>query len=91
MRLILILFLIAGTANAQQAKVNWKKMKVLVYTKNGKGYVHDNIPSAVKCFQKLGEQNGFGTDVSENPNVFTEENLKQYAVFDFYQHQQRCI
>ena len=83
MRLLLILFLIStGATNAQQL-INWKKSKVLVYTKNGKGYVHDNIPSAVKCFQKLGEQNGFGTDVSENPNVFTEENLKQYAVLIF--------
>ena len=84
MRLLLILFLIFSvTANAQKVKVNWKKIKVLLYTKNGKGYVHENIPFAVKSFQKLGEQYGFTTEVSENANVFTEDNLKQYAVLIF--------
>ncbi|MVM39272.1 ThuA domain-containing protein [Spirosoma sp. HMF3257] len=63
--------------------VNWKKVKVLVYTKNGKGYVHDNIPNAVACIQKLGQQNGFAVDVSDLPTVFTEENLKQYTLLIF--------
>ena len=27
------------------------KSKILVYTKNGKGYVHDNIAASVKCIQ----------------------------------------
>lgn len=60
-----------------------KKVKVLVYTKNGKGYVHDNIPNAVKCIQKLGQENGFDTDVSDDPSVFTEANLKQYTLLIF--------
>ena len=49
---------IESSVYAQQ-KINWKKVNVLVYTKNGKGYVHDNIPSAVSCIQKLGKQYGF--------------------------------
>jgi type 1 glutamine amidotransferase len=81
--LLILLLVVTESGTAQQAKVNWKKIKVLIYTKNGKGYVHDNIPAAVKCFQKLGAQNGFVTDVSENPTVFTEENLKQYHVLVF--------
>ncbi len=60
-----------------------KKVKVLVYTKNGKGFVHDNIPYAVKCIQKLGKENGFDTDVSDDPTVFTEANLKQYTLLIF--------
>lgn len=63
--------------------VNWKKVKVLVYTKNGVGYVHDNIPNAVQCIQKLGAQNGFSVDVSDQPSVFTEANLKQYTLLVF--------
>jgi uncharacterized protein len=63
--------------------VNWKKVKVLVYTKNGKGYVHDNIPNAVQCIQKLGRQYGFKVDVSDQPAVFTEDNLKQYTTLIF--------
>ena len=49
--LVIFCFLIPA-ALAEDGKVNWKKIKVLVFTKNGKGYVHDNIPFAVKCIQK---------------------------------------
>ncbi|MDB5241653.1 MAG: Crp/Fnr family transcriptional regulator [Spirosoma sp.] len=64
-------------------EVNWKKVRVLVYTKNGKGYVHDNIPNAVLCIQKLGQQHGFTVDVSDQPTVFSETNLKQYTLLIF--------
>lgn len=53
--------------------------KILVYTKNGKGYVHANIPAAVHCIQKM----GFTVDTSANPAVMTEANLKQYKVIIF--------
>lgn len=66
-----------------QVPVNWKNVKVLVYTKNGKGYVHDNIPSAVTCIQKLGQQHGFKVEVSDTPSVFTENNLRQYSLLIF--------
>lgn len=63
--------------------VNWKRVKVLVYTKNGTGYVHDNIPYAVQSIQKLGAQYGFHVDVSDQPAVFTEDNLKKYTLLLF--------
>src|SRR5688500_4784136 len=66
-----------------QQKVNWKKITVLVYTKNGKEYVHDNIPAAVSCIQNLGRQYGFKVDTSSNPSVMTRENLKQYSLLIF--------
>ncbi len=87
MKIIISIFLIclfAFSADGQtKDKVNWKKVRVLVYTKNGKGYVHENIPAAVSCIQKLGQQYGFETEVSENPGVFTEDNLKQYSLLIF--------
>lgn len=70
-----------GTSLSQT--VNWKKVKVLVYTKNGKGYVHDNIPNAVRCIQKLGQEHGFSVATSDQPTVFTEANLKQYTLLIF--------
>lgn len=79
--LFLITISLAGNLAAQ--KPDWKKVKVLVYTKNGKGYVHDNIPYAVKCLQKLGQENGFKVDVSDTPTVFTEDNLRQYTMLIF--------
>lgn len=83
--IIIICFLLVAIghkANAQK-EVDWKKVKVLVYTKNGKGYVHDNIPSAVSCIQKLGRQHGFKVDTSSNTSVMTEDNLKQYTLLIF--------
>ncbi|MGZ8536912.1 MAG: hypothetical protein ACXWV9_01555, partial [Flavisolibacter sp.] len=52
-------FLLLVSIQTRAQDVNWKKVKVLVYSKNGKGYVHDNIPSAVASIQKLGKENGF--------------------------------
>lgn len=57
--------------------------KVLVYTKNGKGFVHDNIPASIEALKKLGEENGFQVDASEDPAVFTEDNLRQYDALVF--------
>ena len=78
----LLFSLITGPIFAQN-KLNWKKLSVLVYTKNGTGYVHANIPAAVSCIQKLGSQYGFQVDTSSNPAVMTEDNLKQYRVLIF--------
>lgn len=63
------------------------KKKILVYTRNyvtnGKGFVHDNISSCVAAIKGLGVENGFGVDVSDEPTVFTPENLRQYAAIVF--------
>ena len=80
---LVALLLSAGIPAAKEKPVNWKKVKVLVYTKNGKGYVHDNIPFAVKCIQKLSQQYGFAVDVADTGLVFTENNLKQYTFLLF--------
>ena len=60
-----------------------KNMQVLVYTKNGKGYVHDNIASAVASIQSLAKINGFSVVVSDDPTVFTEANLKKFQFLVF--------
>jgi uncharacterized protein len=63
------------------------EQRALVYTRNqvGKGlYVHDNISASVAAIKKLGEENHFTVDVSNDPAVFTDQNLKRYkaVVFD---------
>jgi uncharacterized protein len=80
---LLAIFSFSVTITLSQEKLNWKKVAVLVYTKNGKGYVHDNIPSAVACIQQLGKQNGFRVDTASNAAVMTRENLKQYTLLIF--------
>ena len=82
--LIFLSFLFnGGVIHVQGQKVNWKEISVLVYTRNGKGYVHNNIPSAVKSIQQLGRQYGFRVDTSSNPQVMEENNLKQYRLIIF--------
>jgi type 1 glutamine amidotransferase len=57
--------------------------RILVYTKNGKGYVHDNIQSSVDAIRKMGTERGFAVDVADDPKIFTAENLKQYRALVF--------
>jgi type 1 glutamine amidotransferase len=84
----MLIFLIASLSTicgfSQKRKtVDWKKLNVLVYSKNGKGYVHDNIASAVAGLQDLGKKYGFKVDTSTNPSVFTRENLSKYHLLIF--------
>lgn len=67
----------------QKDNFKWKNIKVLVYTKNGKGFVHDNIPNAIACLKKLGTEHGFKVDASDTPSVFTDENIKKYDLLIF--------
>lgn len=66
-----------------QSVPNLQGKKILVYTKNGEGFVHDNIPASIEALKKLGEENGFQVDASEDPAVFTKDNLRQYDVLVF--------
>lgn len=56
-----------------------KDFKVLVYTKNGTGYIHDNVNASIKAIKKLGAANSFIVDSSADPRDINESNLKQYA------------
>lgn len=80
--LVLLIFVMQSQLFSQE-KVEWKKVNVLIYTRNGKGYVHDNIPSAVACVQKLASRYGFRAQTTDDPAAFTNENLKQYALLIF--------
>jgi type 1 glutamine amidotransferase len=57
--------------------------RVLVYTRNGKGYVHDNIQTSAEAVKKMGADNGFAVDVTDDPNFFTDATLKQYNALVF--------
>ena len=79
---MLVLAAVAGLTESTQAQT-----RILVYTRNytpdGKGYVHDNIAASVAAIQKIGAEKGMGVDVSDDPTVFTDPNLKKYAALVF--------
>lgn len=56
--------------------------KVLVFTKTV-GFKHSSIPNGIAAIQKLGEENGFVVDTTENSSLFNEDNLSQYSAVIF--------
>jgi uncharacterized protein len=76
----LLLLLLTSAAVALGADAN---RRVLVYTKNGKGYVHDNIAASVAAIKQLAATNNFTVEVSDAPAVFTDQDLKKYKLLIF--------
>ena len=58
------------------------KAKVLVFSKTG-GFRHSSIPAGKTAIIKLGEQNNFDVDTTENPEWFNEDTLKKYSAVVF--------
>lgn len=78
--LLIIVSLLCSCSNCTE---NVHGKKILIYTKNGKGYVHDNLEASVKALKEICEKEGILTDVSDNPSVFTPDNLAQYDAIVF--------
>ncbi len=76
------LMLFMGFVHLSAAGLNDQK-RVLIYTKNGEGYVHQNIAAIVAALEKICSEQGIETDVSDQPSVFTRENLQQYDAIVF--------
>lgn len=85
MQILFIAFLLFASLGsyAQQPEKKLKGKHVLVFTKNGKGYVHENIQASVAAIQKLGTENGFTADTTTNSALFTDDKLKEYDAVIF--------
>lgn len=59
------------------------KGHVLIYTKNGQGYVHDNIAASVDCLKGICDANGWTYEVTDDAGVFTAEKVKTFDVLVF--------
>ncbi|MCY4778472.1 ThuA domain-containing protein [Sphingobacterium sp. UT-1RO-CII-1] len=59
--------------------------KVLVYTKNGEGFVHDNLKESADAIVKMGKEVGFEVDVymENSTELFTDEHLSNYNLVVF--------
>jgi cytochrome c len=57
-------------------------LNVLVFSKTA-GFRHGSIASGIKAVEKLGAENGFKVDATEDASFFTEETLSQYAAVIF--------
>jgi type 1 glutamine amidotransferase len=64
---------------------NWKqtvKPRILVFSKTA-GYRHESIHTGKLALLKLGKENGFFVDTTENENYFNEDSLKKYSAVIF--------
>ncbi len=83
MKKILPLLLIAGVliyVSCNNAKSG--KPLVLVFSKTAQ-FRHASIPAGIAAIQKLGAENGFDVEATENADVFNEDSLKKYAAVIF--------
>lgn len=58
------------------------KPRVLVFSKTT-GFRHSSIPNGIAAIQKLGLENGFDVDTTENAAYFNEDSLSKYATVIF--------
>lgn len=75
--LFLILFALAFSCKYEQTSV-----RILVFTKTA-GFRHASISDGLAALQRLGTENGFLVDHTENATDFQEENLCRYAAVVF--------
>lgn len=60
-----------------------QQKKVLIYTRNGEGFVHDNIEASVQMLQELCAENQILTEVSDDPGLFNPAKLSEFAALIF--------
>jgi type 1 glutamine amidotransferase len=86
MKIILSFAIVLGVcldSHGQRSDQKLKNKQVLVFSKNGKGYVHENISSSIAGLQKLGKENRFTVDTTTNSALFTDDTLKKYDAIIF--------
>jgi cytochrome c len=78
--LLLLVATTAGFAIARQ--VQQQRPRILVFSKTA-GFRHQSIPAGIAAVKKLGAENGFDVDVTEDATAFNDANLRKYraAVF----------
>jgi type 1 glutamine amidotransferase len=77
MALAILLTLVAGAVSAKGPK------RVLVFSKTAKFRHTEGIAAGKLAIMKLGKENKFDVDTTEDASVFTPENLKKYAAVVF--------
>ncbi len=71
----------AVTAQAQQTQRE-PRFRVLVFSKTA-GFRHTSIPDGIAAIWRLGEQNNFAVDASEDATLFDPDVLSRYKVVIF--------
>jgi len=76
-----IIVIISLSLSAQAT--NFQGKSVLIYTRNGEGYVHDNIAASVKALEEICSAMGIETEATDDPLVFENIGLKNFDAIIF--------
>jgi len=79
---IILIFSVLFHALGQQQGAAGQK-RILVFTRNGSGYVHDNLSASGQCFRRICEANKLQADITDDPNAFTPSRLAGYSAVVF--------
>jgi cytochrome c len=73
-------FLLA--AAAVPATTQTTEPRVLVFSKTA-GFRHSSIETGIAAVRRLGQENGFAVEATENAGAFTEKNLRRFRAVVF--------
>jgi type 1 glutamine amidotransferase len=79
----LIIFIFITLLCSCANPIGKEQKKILIYTRNGEGYVHDNIEASVKALQEICNEINVETEVSDNPESFSVGNLSRFNAVIF--------
>lgn len=81
-KIFLLLLIATACVYVSCRKKRSGKPVVLVFYKTA-GFVHSSIPNGIAAIQKLGNENGFNVDTTNNAANFNDDSLKKYAAVIF--------
>src|SRR5438045_8192660 len=76
------LFLAFALLGSISARVYAQQPRVLVFSKTA-AFRHSSIPNGIEAIRKLGQENGFAVDATEDAAAFTQKNLARYSAVVF--------
>jgi type 1 glutamine amidotransferase len=74
-----MIHLLATIISALYLGGNSQPLNVLVFSKTA-GFRHESIPAGVSCLEQIAARNGWRISSSEDPSVFSDENLAKVVV-----------
>ncbi len=83
MRKFIIIIMVMVSAMACSQEKNLKGKSVLIYTRNGEGYVHDNIEAGIKALEEICTSMGIKTEAGDDPLIFEEKRLNEFDAIIF--------
>ncbi|HEY4734390.1 MAG TPA: ThuA domain-containing protein [Gemmatimonadaceae bacterium] len=82
MKRLLVLLAILVASTGALSSVDAQQPRVLVFSRTA-GYRHSSIPNGIAAVRKIGQENGFAVDATEDATAFTAKNLARYRAVVF--------